>query len=70
MKKIVTTALFGAIAFGFFAIATPEPAFAGKGKPKPPPPPACGCAEVIVIGDIVCVLEDCGFDCVYVCTGL
>lgn len=73
MKKTLSMALLGAVAFGFLAIATPEPAFAGKGgkgKPKPPPPHACGCAEVIVFGDIVCVLEDCGLDCVYVCTGL
>jgi len=71
MRKILPTALLGAATFGFVALATPEPAFAGKGgKGGPPPPPPCGCAEVIVIGDLVCVLEDCGFDCVYACTGI
>ena len=71
MKKTLASALLGVVAFGFLALATPEPAYAGKGKGKGnPPPPPCGCAEVIVIGDIVCVLEDCGLDCVYVCSGL
>jgi len=38
---------------------------AAKGKPKPPP---CNCPETIELpnGD-VCVLVDCGFDCVYAC---
>ena len=36
-----------------------------KGKPKPPP---CDCPETIELPNgTVCVLTDCGFDCVYVC---
>jgi len=51
------TVASGKPAYGIEAVA--------KGKPKPP---ACNCPESIGLpnGD-VCVLVDCGFDCVYAC---
>ena len=37
-------------------------------KGGPPQPPDCPCPETIELpGGIVCVLESCGFDCVYTC---
>jgi hypothetical protein len=77
MKKTLSLALLGAMAFGFLAIGTSEPAHAGKGgKGKPPPsePPACGCAVVIATEEITCVLDDCAeflpgvYECLYTCT--
>lgn len=79
MRKTLTAALLGVVAFGFLAIATPEPAFAGKGgkgkkPPAPEPPPPCGCAVVIAGDGITCVLDDCAellpgvYECLYTCT--
>jgi hypothetical protein len=56
-------AFVGVLVCGLYLWLTP--AAVAKGKPEPPP---CPCPETIELpnGD-VCVLESCGFDCVYVC---
>ncbi len=71
VKKLGSATFVALIAAGAYALLAPNAAFAGKGNGKGgggSEPPACGCAEVIVLPDgTPCFLEDCGFDCVYVC---
>ncbi len=70
IKKIGRTVLVAAIAVAAYAALAPETALAGKGGKGggPPPPPPCDCPEEIVLPDgTVCTLDDCGFDCSYVC---
>ncbi|UCE62092.1 MAG: hypothetical protein JSU63_10340 [Phycisphaerales bacterium] len=63
VRMLGALALIGILVVGLCVVLTPGTALA-KGKPQPPP---CPCPETIQIGDMVCVLDACGFDCVYVC---
>ncbi len=64
-RKLILTALVFVLVFGIATLMLPTDTFA---KGKPPKPPTCPwCPETIVIGDVVCTLEACGFDCVYSC---
>ena len=57
----VTVLVMVALALGM--LVTP-----GEVLAKKPAPPPCPCPETIDLGNgIVCVLEACGFDCVYTC---
>ncbi len=65
MRKLLVACLLMAFVLGTSALLLSSDAMAGKGgkgggKPKPPP---CDCAPTVG----PCVLEECGFDCVYVC---
>ncbi|UCC29512.1 MAG: hypothetical protein JSU86_15075 [Phycisphaerales bacterium] len=64
MKIVGTLAAIAVLVVSVCVLVAPDAALA-KGKPKPPP---CPCPETIELPDgTVCVLEACGFDCVYTC---
>ncbi len=71
VKKVGRSVLVAALAVVAYAALAPNAAIAGKGGGKgggPPPPPPCDCPEVIELPDgTVCILDDCGSDCSYVC---
>lgn len=58
VRKIVIVLVVLALVTGVAAMA--------KGKPSKPP--ECPwCPPTIEMGDVVCTLDACGFDCVYTC---
>lgn len=64
-RKLGMLALVLVLVVGFAALMMTPDAYAKGKKPKPPACPYC--PETIVIGDMVCTLDACGFDCVYSC---
>jgi len=64
-KRLVLATMVVVLVFGIATLMMPTDAFA-KGKPHKPP--KCKwCPQTIEIGDVVCTLDACGFDCVYSC---